>query len=140
MPIYKRCSRCGKRILAGTVCKCIDIARHKEYDQSRRDAKSKAFYNSGIWIRTKDRVLSMDGMDVYEFMTTGRIMAPDTVHHVIPLRDDWNKRLDAGNLMSLSAETHGRIEREYAKDKAGMIRKLQKMLKDFRELQGDGGI
>ena len=63
-----------------------------------RDSRSKKFYDSEEWRRTKQRVLDLDGMDVYEYMTTGRIIAPDTVHHVIPLRDDWSLRCDPSNL------------------------------------------
>jgi 5-methylcytosine-specific restriction endonuclease McrA len=138
MPIYIRCSRCGKRIPAGTKCTCRTY-RHREYDMYR-DSRSKRFYDSEEWRRTKQRVLDLDGMDVYEYMTTGRIIAPDTVHHVIPLRDDWSLRCDPSNLMSLAASTHSRIEQEYRRDKQKMIKKLSAMLKKFRDLNTQGGI
>ena len=105
-----------------------------------RDSRSKKFYDSEEWRRTKQRVLDLDGMDVYEYMTTGRIIAPDTVHHVIPLRDDWSLRCDPSNLTSLAASTHSRIEQEYRRDKQKMIKKLSAMLKKFRELSTQGGI
>lgn len=139
MPIYKRCSRCGSRIPAGTKCPCKDN-RHRDYDRFSRDQKSKKFYDSKEWRETKERVLSLDGMDVYEYMTSGRIIAADTVHHIVPLRDDWAKRCDVENLMSLSHGTHSMIEREYSRDKPGMIQKLTSMIKKFRSLEGEGGI
>ena len=138
MPIYIRCSRCGKRIPAGTKCPC-GTYRHREYDMYR-DSRSKKFYDSEEWRRTKQRVLDLDGMDVYEYMTAGKIIAADTVHHVIPLRDDWSLRCAPSNLMSLSSSTHSRIEQEYRQDKPKMIRKLSAMLKKFRELSTHGGI
>ena len=138
MPIYIRCSRCRKRIPAGTKCPC-GTYRHKEYDM-HRDSRSKKFYDSEEWRRTKQRVLDLDGMDVYEYMTSGRIIAADTVHHVIPLRDDWTLRCDPTNLMSLSNSTHSRIEQEYRQDKRKMIQKLSAMLKKFRELNTQGGV
>ena len=52
-------------------------------------------------------------------MTEGIIVAADTVHHIIPLKDDWNKRIDIDNMISLSGDTHSMIEQEYKKDKDG---------------------
>ena len=140
MPIYKRCSRCGNRIPSGTKCGCYEADRNNDYDHNRRDQKSKAFYNSVDWIRTKQRILEKDNMDVYVFMTEGRIIPADTVHHIIPLRDDWTKRLKAGNLMSLNAATHSTIERMYKKDKPEMINMLQKMLTEFRKMTDRGAV
>lgn len=73
-----------------------------------------------------------DGIDVYVYMTTGEIVLADTVHHIIPLRDDWEKRLDETNLMSLNHDTHSIIEQQYKKNKPEMIKKLQKMLTEYR--------
>lgn len=142
MPIYKRCSRCGRRILTGTPCPCQEVAnrtRHKEYDMKKRDRGSKRFYNSDEWKRTKSRVLDIDGMDVYVYMTSGRVMAADTVHHIVPLRDDWSKGCEISNLMSLHSSTHSMIEQEYRRNKMMMEKKLSKMLSDFRKLQTQGG-
>ena len=72
------------------------------------------------------------GIDVYLFMTEGKIEAADTVHHIVPLQDDWQKRIDISNLISLSHDTHSMIEQMYKKDKAGMEKKLQKMLLEYR--------
>ena len=139
MPTYVRCAACGNRIPAGERCTC-QAKRHREYDSRYRDSRSKKFYDSEEWRRAKRRALDLDGMDVYMFMTTGRIMAADTVHHIIPLRDDWAKRCTASNLMSLHHTTHSRIEQEYRKNKNSMIRKLTVMLKKFRELTDRGGV
>lgn len=136
MPIYKRCSRCGKRIQSGSICKCAK-ARHKEYDKFSRDKKSKQYYRSREWIASRESALDKDeGMDVYVFMTEGRILAADTVHHIIPLRDGWDKRNDIDNLMSLNHDTHSMIEQLYKKDKAGMEKKLAAMLQKYRNGEG----
>lgn len=141
MPIYTRCSRCGKRILAGTKCDCLRIyqqRRHQEYDTGRRDKRSKAFYNSKEWERIRAAVLDLDGgIDVYAYMTTGKVIMADTVHHIYPVRDNWDRRMDPDNLMSLNHDTHSEIEQMYKKDKAGMQRKLQEMLGRYRQ-QGEG--
>ena len=76
----------------------------------------------------------MDKVDVYLYMTQGKIVPADTVHHITPLRDDWNRRLDVNNLMSLHHETHSTIERDYASRGArSMAHTLYILLSEFRE-------
>lgn len=140
MPIYKRCSRCGKRIPSGSTCPCIK-QRHREYDRYSRDKKSKNFYGGKEWEMTRAAVLDVDdGIDVYLYMTQGVIVAADTVHHIIPIKDDWERRVDIDNMMSLSSDTHSMIEQMYRKNKGEMIRKLQIMIKEYRGQREDGGI
>lgn len=133
MPIYKRCSRCGKRILVGTTCDCIK-QRYKEYDRFCRDQESKSFYGSREWQQARSEALDLDsGIDVYVWVTEGKILLADTVHHIVPLKDDRDKRLDVNNLISLNHDTHSMIEQMYRNDKAGMIEKLKKMLLQYRK-------
>lgn len=132
MPIYKRCSRCGKRIPAGSSCSCIK-QRHKEYDKYLRDEKSKRFYHSNEWITARDKAMELDeGIDVYAYMTRGEILAADTVHHIIPLRDDWKKRVSSDNLISLSHSSHSAIEMLYTKEKEKIQQELKAMLSEYR--------
>lgn len=132
MPLYKRCGRCGKRIPSGSTCPCIK-ARHKEYDRYSRDKESRQFYGSSEWLRIRSAAMEADGgIDVYLFMTEGKLVPADTVHHIIPLQDDWQKRMDINNLMSLSHGTHSMIEQMYKKDKTGTEKKLQEMILEYR--------
>ena len=140
MPIYKRCSRCGKRIPSGSTCQCIK-QRHREYDRYSRDRRSKNFYGGKEWKMTRAAALDVDGgIDVYLYMTDGTIVAADTVHHIIPIKDDWERRADIDNMMSLSSDTHSMIEQMYRENKGEMIRKLQIMIKEYRGQREDGGI
>ncbi len=142
MPIYKRCSRCNKRIPEGTTCECVkkrDRERYREYDRSRRDAKAKAFYGSKEWESVRAAVIDMDdGIDVYLYMTRGIIEAADMVHHIVPLRDDWDKRADIGNLISLSNRTHGAIEEKYKKNKTQTMEELTDILIKYRRKEWEG--
>lgn len=136
MPIYKRCSRCGRRLLSGSTCSCIK-ERHKEYDRYSRDRKSRQYYHGKEWMMVREAVLDMDGgIDVYLYMKEGKTVLADTVHHIVPLKDDWNKRNDMDNLISLSGDTHSLIERMYQKNKNEMERELQEMLKAYRKTKG----
>lgn len=136
MAIYKLCSTCGKKVETGKECDCKKKIRYhdnKIYDKEVRDERSRKFYTSRTWRRCKENILASDEIDVYLYMKEGIIKAADTVHHIIPLRDNWSKRLQKDNLMSLSAGTHSMIERMYKKDKEKMIKDLQQMVKEFRE-------
>lgn len=135
MPIYKRCIRCGKRIESGTTCECLK-ERYKEYDRTSRDRESKTFYDGKAWRMTRDNIIGTDEIDIYLYMTMGQMVAADTVHHIIPLKDDRTLSLNADNLMSLHHDTHSMIEQRYKKDKKGMIAELTAMLQAFRKGEG----
>ena len=136
MPIYKRCGRCGKRLESGSKCDCMK-QRYKDYDHFSRDKNSYNFYHSKEWINTQPYILDLDGgIDVYVFMTTGEVIAADTVHHIVPLKDDWNRRLDETNLISLHHDTHSMIEQKYKKDKRTMQDLLVRLLCDYRKERG----
>lgn len=140
MPIYKRCSRCGKRILSGNRCPC-EKERHKEYDRFKRDRRSKQFYDSAEWIRARTDAMNTDqGIDVYLFVTKGEIKQADTVHHIIPLKENWEKRCDITNLISLHHDTHSLIEQMYKKNKQRIQRELAEILKKYRETVRQGGV
>lgn len=84
-------------------------------------------------MRIRSAAMEADGgIDVYLFMTEGKLVPADTVHHIVPLQDDWQKRMDINNLMSLSHGTHSMIEQMYKKDKPGTAKKLQEMLLEYR--------
>lgn len=135
--IYKLCTRCGKKIPEGTTCPCQKARRSESnrlYDKHQRDRRSTAFYNSAEWERVRRRVLDLDKIDVYLYMTQGRVVPADTVHHIVPLKSDWNRRLDISNLMSLHHDTHSTLEREYARrGEKSMAYTLYIFLREFRK-------
>lgn len=136
MPIYKRCSRCGKRIEAGTTCQCL-MDRHKEYDKYSRDRRSKQYYNSREWEAVREHVLQLDeGIDVYVYMTQGIVIRADTVHHIVPLRENWSLRNNVNNLISLNHDTHSMIEQQYRKNKNEMQEELKAMVQHYRSEKG----
>lgn len=78
-----------------------------------------------------------DGIDQYLYSTTGVVVAADTVHHIIPLKDDWSRRVDPDNLISLSAASHAEVEKAY---KAGGTERMemQQKLKNILENRARG--
>lgn len=106
MPIYKRCSRCRKRLLEGTKCDCQKL-RYKEYDKDKLNTKEKKFYSSGSWEKIKDSVKSrFKGIDIYSYYVLSKIEFGQTVHHIEPIKDKWERRLDIDNLIYLSESNH----------------------------------
>lgn len=139
MPIYRRCSRCGKRMPAGTVCECVKL-RHREYDRLSRDRRARAFYTGIEWENARQMTLQMDGgIDVYLYMTRGEVVLADTVHHITPLREDWSLRCSVENLMSLNHDTHSMIEKLYGKDREKTEKQLREMVRLYRKELGQGG-
>ena len=127
------------------MCPCQKIRRSESnrlYDKHQRDRRSTAFYNSAEWARVRQRVLDLDKIDVYLYMTQGRVVPADTVHHIIPLKEDWSKRLDINNLMSLHHDTHSALEREYdaARGEKTIIYTLYIFLRKFREMVKAGEV
>lgn len=116
--IYKRCSRCGKRIEAGQTCGCRK-QRHKEYDRLSRDKDSAHFYNSSAWKRMRQYILDKyDGIDVYSYILYGQIEPATTVHHIVELKDDKTQSLVEQNLIPVSSATHNIIHSAYDKSKS----------------------
>ena len=128
MPVFSRCSRCGKRITPGTICACKKISDRRGYalyDKTQRNKKSDTFYHSTEWKQIREYVLERDdGIDQYLYNTRGIIEAADTVHHIVPLTESWARRCDPSNLISLSTGSHNEIESAYQKDKKTMQKKL----------------
>ena len=135
--IYKLCTSCGRKIPEGTICPCRKArkaAGDKQYDKHQRDKKATAFYRSPDWIRTRARILARSPIDVYMYMTKGKVIPADTVHHIIPLRSDWSKRLEVSNLMSLHHDTHSMLESEYKRrGEKTMVCLLQRILHEYRD-------
>ncbi|OSA88820.1 UNVERIFIED_ORG: hypothetical protein B2H93_17300 [Clostridium botulinum] len=117
MPIYKRCSRCNKRILEGTKCDCLK-ARHKEYKHYRTDKKEQSFYSSKEWLPIKEKAKALyDGIDIYSYYVLNKLEYGQTMHHIEELKDNWDRRLDINNLIYLTESNHQIIHKLYKEGK-----------------------
>jgi len=130
--IWVRCPRCGARIGAGAGCTC-KVPDASAYDRYQRDQQAREFYHSREWVALSQQIKEEIGVDVWLYMTTGQIVLPDQVHHIIPLKDDWSKRFDRDNLIPLSTASHATIEHEYRHNKQKIQRELQHYLKLYMQ-------
>ena len=115
----KTCPGCGKVIGINqrrcAVCEASRVgwlsSRHKRYDKSR-DPEEVRFRRSKQWRMTRDYILQRDGYLCQECRRMGRYTIATEVHHIVPLWQDGDKRLDDDNLISLCHRCHMRMEPE----------------------------
>ena len=122
--LYKRC-RCGKIIPQALkrceTCQANLKSRHVIYNQTRRDPKAEAFYNSKEWKTLRKVMIDIyDGIDIYALYLNQEILPCDRVHHIVELEDDWSRRLDPFNLIPLNQRTHNTITAQYKQSQASM--------------------
>lgn len=123
MPIYKQCSKCGKKIEQYKQCECMIQARkdsYKRYKDRRRmneqQSKQQDFYCSKEWLRLRDIIIAdCFGLDIVLWYKDGTVESGYTVHHIIELSEDWDSRLDVNNLIYVTEQTHQLIHAEYNK-------------------------
>lgn len=141
MALYKFC-RCGKKILIENkfcnVCKAKEDKyareRYKTYAKKRIDKKEQSFYNSERWENKRDFILDKyNHIDIYAFYNTGIITLADTVHHIIEIKEDWEKRLDNFNLFCCNKENHKKIHDLYLTNKEECRKMLLEMNEKYRK-------
>ena len=117
VPIFKRCDRCGKRLSPGVKCRCVEARRQFEYDTHARDRESNAFYHSKEWL-TASRAAKeyYHGIDIVELYENDMVVNGRTVHHLIPIKTDWSRRLDKNNLIYLTESNHQLIHQRMEKE------------------------
>ena len=133
MKIYKRCSRCGRRIEAGAECRCYDRGR----DTRGRSAYDN-YYRSAEWGRARaGAVRRTFGLDILAWYERGELIVGFTVHHIVPLETAWELRAAPDNLIYLTEQDHRLIHELYKTDYIGTRDRLCEMLRRFdREYRG----
>lgn len=67
------------------------------------------YHDKKNWGVVREEVLRRDkGIDQIELVDFGRIIPGNTVHHIVPLREAWEGRLDPENLETTSPKNHNR--------------------------------
>lgn len=83
--------------------------QQQHYDRFVRDKQAAAFYRSPEWLALREAVLARDHGLCQRCLQEGRITPADTVHHIVELREDWSRRLDPANLVSLCTACHNAV-------------------------------
>ncbi len=112
--MLKSCKWCGR--IHDTKFDCGKKPTH-----TKKRTHIVRFRSSGKWQRKRNIIISLDqglcamckkeGQYIYEYLE---------VHHIVPLSEDWDLRLDEDNIITLCEKHHeladqGKIERQVLK-------------------------
>lgn len=119
MPLKKFCSKNGCRNLCDQgqvycndhsyLAEKLKAERNKYYDTRIRDQQATEFYHSKEWEAVRRLVLARDHYLCQKCLKEKRLTPASMVHHIVELRDDWSKRLQADNLVSLCQSCHNKV-------------------------------
>lgn len=139
MPVYIRCSRCGKKIPQGTTCPCKKGA-YREYDKkvrySKENIKYSRFYKSKEWTELSKYIRhKYYGLCLRCLIGDDEFTPSDVVHHIEEIKENWDKRLDEKNLIPLCHKCHNESHGHY-----GTVEKekLREILRRYAEKYRQG--
>lgn len=104
-----------------TVCHTIHEGRCQppRYAARKRNSEADCFRNTQIWRKASERIRRRDYNCCRVCLKAGIIESRDlSVHHIVPVVVDYDKRLDEDNLITLCRYHHEQAER-------GIIRKRE---------------
>ena len=133
--LLKKC-KCGCIIELGkSLCDdCLKERKQKYskgYKPPRRNYKEQQFYRSKEWFATRDKIRKRDKYLCMLCYSDGHIKPLKAVHHIVELKDDWNKRTDISNLIGVCREHHDNIHNIYLNPK-----EKEKLQKDLIQIVG----
>lgn len=150
MALKRFCPKCKTLIDAGnrycSLCQCKideqqaermkqrkeqgkDKERHKRYKAQRKDQREQRFYSSNQWELMKQTIINKyKGMCIYSYYIENKIVSYDTIHHIVPVKDDWNMRLHLYNLIPVTESVHQKLHKLYEKDKEGTQQMLNNLI------------
>lgn len=136
------CGRCGRVIKQGMQCPC-EADRQREYDRDNRNRESASFYHSKSWKLLQKAVAARAGFqDEYLKYYKARITQGRIAHHIAPVDERPDLRLDGRNIIYVSDKTHQLIHAEYnkgAKEKEEMQRRLYRIRMESEKNGWPGG-
>jgi len=81
---------------------------NRYYDKYHRSEPSKRFYHSTAWKKAREIIKIRDNGLCQQCLKDKRITIGTIVDHIIPIKQDWNKRLDEDNLQLLCQSCHNK--------------------------------
>lgn len=124
-------SFCLKRYCA--VCGRVHTGRCKRIYSDKRDSRLDKFRNTQLWKRTAKVILERDFHCCRVCLLNGVLKNQElSVHHIVPLSEDFERRLDLDNLVTLCRHHHEQAERGIIPRKT--LFELAKSPVDFPEI------
>lgn len=99
---------------------CEEVMRVDAQDKRCTD-----FYNSKEWKRARAMTISRDdGIDIWEYMKTGRVQPGNVVHHIVSVIDNPELKCTLSNLVTVSPQSHREIEKLYNKGNKQLVQSI----------------
>lgn len=128
MAIYRRCGKCGKKIVQGNTCECVKATR-KEYNKNVRYNKDKeysTFYNSMHWKRMSSYIrCKYNGFCLVCYIKYKVLKVADVVHHIVEIKEDYSKRLEEDNLVTLCHSCHNILHSNYTEKEKKELKNIK---------------
>lgn len=116
IPMNKICATAGCRnITSERHCKaCSNVLDRKAKESAKRRARAsserysdkyKTFYSTTAWKKLRALKLSKDPL-CENCLDNGFVKAGHDIDHIVELKDDYTRRLDMSNLMTLCRPCH----------------------------------
>lgn len=106
----KYCDKCKSKISKK------NSAKNKQYDKYNRDKRSRAFYNSALWhklvVFVRIKYNNMCALCYHNNVAA----KGEVVHHIKPIKEDWEHRLDSKNCILLCNKCHSEVHAAYDKN------------------------
>jgi len=106
-------TRCEKHSVDGKIDQASD---QRYYDKYLRDKRSFKFYHSKEWRQTRAYVFGLSHGLCDQCRQWGVITPGNVIHHKVPLKRDYELRLDLKNLICLCNSCHNKIDHCKGKD------------------------
>lgn len=136
----KMCSRCGKRIPIASSCSCMKKLKSKSNNHHKYNDDVKKFYSTKEWNNSRERCIAeCYGIDLYSFFVLNRIEYGEVVHHIVPIVDDYSKRISTDNLIFLTERNHKLIHSLYENSYSETVNLLKTLLKMAKSSLAAGG-
>ncbi len=88
--------------------KTAKAEHNRYYDKYHRSDRNQQFYHSAAWKRARELIRIRDNGLCIECLNQKRITVGTIVDHIIPIKQNWNKRLDEDNLQLLCQSCHNK--------------------------------
>ncbi|AWZ48311.1 HNH endonuclease [Hathewaya limosa] len=143
MPIYRICTECGKRVLAGTLCSCEDKRRKEKYReykhrrlQDKEERLRQRFYSNSTWLNLSEVIKKHYlGLCVLCWKQ-GLEEENQFTHHIETVKDRPDLRLREDNLIPLCDCCHKKVHRKMEmsyKDKVEIQNTLKNLIHEFNK-------
>lgn len=100
----KICNKCNS--IVELPHNCVNIQANREYNKFYRT--NEKFYNSYEWKKKRLSILKRDGGLCKECFKIGIVEVGNIVDHIIPLKANYELRLDDSNLQTLCSSCHNK--------------------------------